>query len=197
MPAPPPAPISSFANDLSAEISFTQPPGPRMGGAAVSAFGSAGLSEGMEEEDEDAAPRPSEATVVGRVPDELLAQTRNKTSSGYPVSSAPPQGDSTIVASVPRELIQQSATASGLASANGANGLDEADHAHFKDTYERFIEMRRTCGEPTADLSFDRFVAKLKKNREGLIQKYQCKTVRFQVYQKDGKAALKATPVRA
>jgi hypothetical protein len=29
-----------------------------------------------------------------------------------------------------------------------------------------------------------------------LIAKYQCRTVRFQVYEKDGKAALKATPVR-
>ena len=57
--------------------------------------------------------------------------------------------------------------------------------------------MRRTCGEPTADLSFDRFVAKLEKNRAGLVKKYSCKTVRFQVYQKDGKAALKATPIRA
>jgi len=28
------------------------------------------------------------------------------------------------------------------------------------------------------------------------VQKYGCRTVRFQVYVKDGRAALKATPVR-
>ena len=37
----------------------------------------------------------------------------------------------------------------------------------------------------------------LSRNREGLMKKYDCHTVRFQVYEKNGKAALKATPVRA
>jgi hypothetical protein len=40
-------------------------------------------------------------------------------------------------------------------------------------------------------------LTKLIRNREQLVKKYQCRTVRFQVYEKDGKAALKATPVRA
>ncbi len=39
-------------------------------------------------------------------------------------------------------------------------------------------------------------VAKLRKNKEQLVTKYNCKTVRFQVYVKEGKAALKATPVK-
>ena len=36
----------------------------------------------------------------------------------------------------------------------------------------------------------------LRKNKEQLVAKYNCRTVRFQVYVKDGKAALKATPVK-
>ncbi|MEL6188907.1 MAG: MXAN_5187 C-terminal domain-containing protein [Myxococcota bacterium] len=56
---------------------------------------------------------------------------------------------------------------------------------------------QRQCGEQTKDVAFERFQKKLKKNRAKLIDKYNCKTVRFQVYEKDGKAALKATPVRA
>ena len=36
--------------------------------------------------------------------------------------------------------------------------------------------------------------AKLAKNRDALTQKYACRTVRFQVYVKNGKAALKALP---
>ena len=76
-------------------------------------------------------------------------------------------------------------------------GLDAADQAHFKDVYDRFIEMRKQCGETTQDLVFDRFLAKLTRNRETLVKKYACRTVRFQVYEKDGRAALKATPVRA
>ena len=36
----------------------------------------------------------------------------------------------------------------------------------------------------------------LRKNKEQLVAKYNCRTVKFQVYVKDGKAALKATPVK-
>jgi hypothetical protein len=39
-------------------------------------------------------------------------------------------------------------------------------------------------------------VQKLRKNKEQLMQKYSCRTVKFQVYVKEGKAALKATPVK-
>ena len=77
----------------------------------------------------------------------------------------------------------------------GGAGLDPEDRAHFKEVYERFIDLRRRCGEPTSDLAFDRFLAKLTRNRDNLVKKYNCRTVRFQVYKKDGKAALKATPV--
>ena len=45
-------------------------------------------------------------------------------------------------------------------------------------------------------LTWDRFRDKLRRNHDTLAQKYACRTVRFQVYVKDGKAALKATPVR-
>jgi hypothetical protein len=38
--------------------------------------------------------------------------------------------------------------------------------------------------------------AKLQSNRDQLIAKYSCRTARFSVYVKDGKAAIKATPVR-
>lgn len=111
----------------------------------------------------------------------------------------------TVVANVPPDLLAQSAGEAPPEQADQrprqppspADDLDASDRAHFKEVYERFIEMRRRCGEKTADLAFDRFLAKLTRNRDNLIKKYACRTVRFQVYEKDGKAALKATPVRA
>jgi hypothetical protein len=146
-----------------------------------------------------------EATVVAPVQDELLRKTTREESTGsYRVQgsmgAAVPEmsesGDMTAVAQVPQELLQQTMVGDDQAG-DDLSGLDAADHAHFKETYERFIEMRKRCGEATGDLAFDRFLQKLTKNREGLIKKYNCRTVRFQVYEKDGKAALKATPVRA
>jgi len=45
-------------------------------------------------------------------------------------------------------------------------------------------------------LTFAKFGDKLRKNKEELVQKTGCREVRFTVYVKDGKAALKATPVK-
>ncbi|HTM20732.1 MAG TPA: MXAN_5187 family protein [Kofleriaceae bacterium] len=70
------------------------------------------------------------------------------------------------------------------------------DDKVFRRVFDEFITMKKKCGEPTASLTFDKFRTKLEKNRAELIAKHGCKQVRFQVYIKDGKAALKATPVK-
>jgi hypothetical protein len=159
------------------------------GGGSVAGLGRAALAD-------DDAFNGSQQTAVAPVQKELLAKSAR---DGEDDEAKGP--DSTVVASVPADLLAQSAGESipdsPTSGEAGDQGLDAADHAHFKQVYERFIEMRRKCGEPTADLAFDRFLIKLTKNRENLMKKYSCRTVRFQVYEKDGKAALKATPVRA
>ena len=72
-----------------------------------------------------------------------------------------------------------------------------AEEAHWHEVFQDFVRIRTQCGEGSDGLTFEKFKAKLVKNKEQLVQKYSCKSVRFQVYVKDGKAALKATPVRA
>ena len=67
---------------------------------------------------------------------------------------------------------------------------------YFKQIFDQFVSMKRTCNEPTAGLVYERFAEKLVKNREDLMLKTGCRDVRFTVYVKDGKAALKATPVK-
>lgn len=78
--------------------------------------------------------------------------------------------------------------------ATPAPGEDE--ERHWREVFDEFLRVRQQCGEPVVGLTFDRLRPKLEKNRDSLIQKYGCRTVRFQVYVKEGKAALKATPVR-
>jgi hypothetical protein len=60
--------------------------------------------------------------------------------------------------------------------------------------FHEFLETKQRLGEPTDGVTFDKFAVKLKANRDQLISRYACKQVKFQVYVKDGKAALKATP---
>jgi hypothetical protein len=72
----------------------------------------------------------------------------------------------------------------------------EEEAAHFAHVYEEFVTTKKNCGEPQAGLTLDKFLVKLRDNKNALVAKHGCRTVRFSVYVKDGKAALKATPVR-
>ncbi len=67
---------------------------------------------------------------------------------------------------------------------------------YFKSVFDQFLSVKKSCGEPTSGLTYAKFSEKLVKNREDLMAKTGCKEVKFTVYVKDGKAALKATPVK-
>ncbi len=71
-----------------------------------------------------------------------------------------------------------------------------AEEEHWREVFREFMRVRAECGEPTQGLTYERLRAKLEANRAALMTKYGCRTVRFQVYVKEGKTALKATPVR-
>ena len=75
-------------------------------------------------------------------------------------------------------------------------GEPAEDEQHWRDVFRDFVRTRGECGESAEGLTYERFRQKLEANRSALVAKYGCKTVRFQVYVKEGKAALKATPVR-
>lgn len=69
--------------------------------------------------------------------------------------------------------------------------------AYFRGVYDEFLRIKTQCGEPTANLSFEKFAQKLAKNTADIKgKKPGVKDVRFTVYVKDGKAALKAKIVK-
>ena len=68
--------------------------------------------------------------------------------------------------------------------------------AEWHQVYEEFLRTKRECNEPTDGLTFEKFQQTLKKNRDALMQRHGCKRVKFSVYVKEGRASLKATPVR-
>ncbi len=78
----------------------------------------------------------------------------------------------------------------------GEPDADPGADPHFKQVFEQFLSTKRSCGEPTSGLTYPKFAEKLVKNRADLVAKTGCREVRFTVYVKDGKAALKATPVK-
>lgn len=94
--------------------------------------------------------------------------------------------DATMVGAVPAEV---------MAQATGANAA-APEPAEWLSVYDDFIRVKKQCGEPTEGLSFEKFAQTLKKNRDALIERHRCKRVKFTVYTKDGRASLKATPVK-
>jgi hypothetical protein len=77
-----------------------------------------------------------------------------------------------------------------------ASADDVDEETHFKNIFDDFVATKRECGESLAGLTLDKFKDKLRGNKDALMSKHQCRTVRFAVYVKDGRAALKATPIR-
>jgi hypothetical protein len=75
-----------------------------------------------------------------------------------------------------------------------AAGGDEGED--WQKVFEDFVALKQQCGEPTDGFTFQKFEQTLKKNRDTLIQRHGAKRVKFSVYIKEGKAALKASPIK-
>lgn len=75
---------------------------------------------------------------------------------------------------------------------------DEAfdERADWQRVYEEFLAVKKQCGEPTGSLTFDKFKGTLQRNKDALVARHGVTRVKFTVYVKDGKAALKASPVK-
>ena len=89
-----------------------------------------------------------------------------------------------MVAAIPQDVLDQ-------AKADASGELKD-----WKAVYDEFIRVKKQCNEPTDGLTFEKFQQTLKKNRDALIERHKCKRVKFTVYVKDGRASLKATPVK-
>ncbi len=83
-----------------------------------------------------------------------------------------------------------------LIAATGGHNAANDPAAEWHQVYEEFLRTKRECNEPTDGLTFEKFQQTLKKNRDALMQRHGCKRVKFSVYVKEGRASLKATPVR-
>jgi hypothetical protein len=75
-----------------------------------------------------------------------------------------------------------------------ANEAEE--QAHWREVFEQFVSTKKQCNEPTDGLVFEKFSTTLGKNKEQLVSRTGARAVRFSVYVKDGKATLKASPVK-
>jgi hypothetical protein len=90
--------------------------------------------------------------------------------------------ESTTVANIPDEIM-------GAASADN-------EEIHFRQVFNQFVKTQQQCGGSISGLTFERFVRKLRATRDQVMKRHSASSVRFTVYVKEGRAALKASPVK-
>lgn len=101
----------------------------------------------------------------------------------------PPRRQPAPVAAQPSSVIS-------LPSAIEAPPEEFDELADWRRVYEEFLQLKKQCGEDTSSLTFEKFKGTLQRNKDALVQRHACTRVKFTVYEKEGKAALKASPVK-
>ena len=137
-------------------------------------------------------PKPAPGDKPKMPPPKPSADDKPKMPQPAALKEMPPEedDDATVVSAVPPEILQASATGAHAA-------VEEAGEvSEWHRVFEEFLRTKKQCGEPTTGLTFEKFQNTLRKNRDQLVAKTKCKRVKFTVYVKDGRAALKASPVR-
>jgi hypothetical protein len=81
------------------------------------------------------------------------------------------------------------------AAAEPVNGSQEVD-PEWTQVYQDFVRIKQDCGEAVEGFTFERFTQTLRKNRDTLMREHGVQHVQFSAYVKQGRAALKAKPVR-
>jgi hypothetical protein len=145
-----------------------------------------------------------ETTRVAAIPRELLQAAARPATMDVPTvharPTAPPPQVSSLAPPVPWNEPSSPAIPLPGAAYQSAPGISadvfSEEEFHFQEVFREFVLTRERCMEAADGLTYDKFVQKLRKNKEQLMSKYACRTVKFQVYVKENKAALKATPVK-
>jgi hypothetical protein len=77
-----------------------------------------------------------------------------------------------------------------------ASAVDDDGEPEWYAVFAEFVKTKQSCGEATDGVTFDKFKQTLRKNRDALVQRHGVSKVKFTVYVKEGRAALKASPIK-
>jgi hypothetical protein len=135
---------------------------------------------------EEPAPAPAPAAVAAPVPAAPFAASQAMPAAVAGFAAAP---EAAGFAAAPAAAPVRAAPQPPLA-------VETDEETHWQQVFQDFLRTRASCGEQSEGLTYEKFRGKLDANKAQLVAKYGCRAVRFQVYVKDGKAALKATPVK-
>ena len=125
-------------------------------------------------------------------------------SRGLPEPSAGPSSPSAKKAPLPiptptpsPAAVAPAAAAPAAAAPAAAAPADEDPDEEWQVIYKDFVAAKEKCGEKTDGFTYEKFKQTLRKNRDAIVRRHKVKRVKFSVYEKQGKAALKASPIKS
>jgi hypothetical protein len=152
--------------------------------------------------------------VLGDLPDQPMMSAFSLPGEGSPESSsvsdmtpapsrgmpAPPARNLPQPPSGPRLPTPPARPGSGAqpggAPPSGEWGAGAADEAEWRAVYQDFVALKQQCGENVDGFTYEKFEQTLRRSRDQLISRHAATRVKFSVYVKEGKAALKANPIK-
>jgi hypothetical protein len=191
-PAVPPPPSDFRFSDSGSQPSYKPPARPAAPGFAAASPPPLRAAPPVAA----AAPPPRPVALPPERPPERLAERSPSRFADPPTERFPERPPERLAERSSPLPLERSGVFDDGNLGRGTGDMRPRVDPYFKQIFDQFVSMKRTCNEPTAGLVYERFAEKLVKNREDLMLKTGCRDVRFTVYVKDGKAALKATPVK-
>ncbi len=82
-----------------------------------------------------------------------------------------------------------------MATIDPAEQVPDSEEAYLAKVFQDYVALRQKLGE-AAPPNREKFIHSLRQNSQKLKEKFKCSRVRFTVFEKQGKASVKAAPVR-
>jgi hypothetical protein len=142
-------------------------------------------------------PAPKPVAIVDRASLEEIAPDAVLPSESLPPSE-PAKSEPAKSEPAKSEPAKSEPAKSEPAKSEPAKSEPESDDEEtvWRGVFADFVKTKEQCGEPTEGFTFEKFRGTLERNKAALVSRHQCSAVKFTVYVKDGKAALKASPVK-
>ncbi|HWZ92117.1 MAG TPA: MXAN_5187 family protein [Polyangiaceae bacterium] len=146
--------------------------------------------------DPSSAPAPTAPASSPRVPS-APSNPRVPRPPGRPGAPAPG-----VDLTMPEASIEDGSVQRRLPGAPGRPAAElagwggaPAELAEWHAVFNEFVNLKQQCGENTEGFTYEKFEQTLKKKNDELRNRHGAKRVKFSVYVKEGKAALKASPI--
>lgn len=135
--------------------------------------------------------------VLGDLPAQPVMAAFGLPDFGTPSSENGTAGGPPSPASPPGRALPKAPPRSGSAQGAATAAVVEVDpEAEWTGIFQQFVQTKVQCGESTEGFTYEKFRETLIKNREAIVVRHGVSAVKFTVYVKEGRAALKASPHR-